>query len=144
MKNTFHRTIANELFDLESLMNATTNFLEDNGVDEQAVYRVNLALEEMVTNVIRHGYDDYEGHSIDVSVEIMDNEVVAVIADDGHAFNPVEQERRPKAASLEEAKVGGLGIHILKTLLSAMTYKREGEKNILEIHALRNLPPPEK
>ncbi len=139
--NTFKRTLTNELHALEKLMNGTTNFLEDNGVDAQAVYRINLALEELVTNIIRHGYDDYESHDINVSVVIREDEVVAVIEDDGHEFNPLEQERGDQPASLDESKVGGLGIHLIKTLLSHMGYKREGEKNTLEIRAKRGLPP---
>ncbi len=59
MSTRLTRKITNELHSLESLMNATTNFLEDHGADAQTVYRVNLALEEMITNIIKYGYDDY-------------------------------------------------------------------------------------
>jgi len=93
MQTSFQRTITNELHDLESLMNASTNFLEDRGVDAQAVYRINLALEEMITNIIKHGYDDYDSHEIKVSVEVRENEIVSLIEDDGHEFNPSNWKR---------------------------------------------------
>src|SRR5476649_207199 len=102
MSTRLTRKITNELFDLESLMNASTNFLEDNGVDGQTVYKVNLALEEMITNIIKYGYDDYESHDIDVSLEILADEVVAVIEDDGHEFDPLTQSKGATAVSLEE------------------------------------------
>jgi anti-sigma regulatory factor (Ser/Thr protein kinase) len=131
------RKITNELHSLESLMNGTTNFLEDHGVDGQTVYRVNLALEEMITNIIKYGYDDYDSHEIDVCLEIFPQEIVAMIEDDGHEFDPLTQEKSVKAATVEEQEPGGLGIHLIKQLVGHMSYKRNGEKNVLEIRAQR-------
>jgi len=137
MSTRLTRKITNELHSLESLMNATTNFLEDHDVDGQTVYRVNLALEEMITNIIKYGYDDYESHDIDVSLEILADEVIAVIEDDGHEFDPLTQEKSADAGTLEEQEPGGLGIHLIKQLVGNMSYKREGTKNVLEIRAQR-------
>lgn len=120
-------------------MNATTNFLEDHDVDGQTVYRVNLALEEMITNIIKYGYDDYENHEIDVSLEILADEVVAVIEDDGHEFDPLSQEKNGEAKELEDQEPGGLGIHLIKQLVGKMSYRREETRNILEIRAQRKL-----
>lgn len=138
MSTRLTRKITNELHSLESLMNATTNFLEDHGVDGQSVYRINLALEEMITNIIKYGYDDYDIHDIDVCLEILSEEIVAVIEDDGHAFDPLAQEKKPAAGQLEEQEVGGLGIHLIKQLVGNMAYRRENNRNILEIRAQRN------
>jgi len=137
MSTRLTRKITNELHSLESLMNATTNFLEDHDVDGQTVYRVNLALEEMITNIIKYGYDDYESHDIDVCLEILPDEVVAVIEDDGHEFDPLTQEKSADAGTLEEQEPGGLGIHLIKQLVGNMSYKRDGAKNVLEIRAQR-------
>jgi anti-sigma regulatory factor (Ser/Thr protein kinase) len=131
------RKITNELHSLESLMNATTNFLEDHDVDGQTVYRVNLALEEMITNIIKYGYDDYESHDIDVCLEILAEEVVAVIEDDGHEFDPLSQEKSGGSKTIEEQEPGGLGIHLIKQLVGKMAYRRDGDRNILEIRAQR-------
>jgi serine/threonine-protein kinase RsbW len=140
MQNTFHRTITNELHELESLMNATTNFLEDSEVDAHAVYRINLSLEEMITNIIKHGYDDYESHEIQVTIEVRENEIAAIMEDDGHEFNPLEWKKKDEAQSLEERKVGGLGIRLIRQLLDHVDYRRENGKNILEVRARRRLP----
>lgn len=120
-------------------MNASTNFLEDNGVDAQAVYRINLALEEMITNIIKHGYDDYNSHEIWVSLEVGKNEITGIIKDDGHEFNPLVQKKKEVAASLEERKVGGLGIQLTRELLDHVGYKRENGENILEIRVRRQV-----
>ena len=139
MSTRLTRRITNELHSLEGLMNATTNFLEDHDVDAQTVYRVNLALEEMITNIIKYGYDDYESHGIDVSLEILPEEIVAVIEDDGHEFNPLTKEKSAEHA-LDSQPLGGLGIHLIKQLVGKMAYRRDQSKNILEIRAPRNRP----
>jgi serine/threonine-protein kinase RsbW len=139
MDTSFHRTITNELHDLQSLMNASTNFLEDHGVSSQAVYRINLALEEMITNIIKHGYDDYDGHDIHVFLEVKDEQVIGLIQDDGHEFNPLLWEKKPQPASLPDRKIGSLGIHLVRDLLDQINYKREGGKNLLEFRTRRNV-----
>jgi len=140
MKTIFERTITNELHSLESLTNASTNFLEDNSVDPQAVYRINLALEELITNVIKHGYDDYDPHEIAVRLEVREEVILATIKDDGHEFNPLEKTVNPRQESLEERPIGGLGLKLIKKMLSEMIYRREGDWNILEVKMLRKLP----
>ena len=142
MNSVFERTITNELHSLESLTNASTNFLEDNSVDTQAVYRINLALEELITNTIKHGYDDYDPHQIEVRLEVRDDEILATIKDDGHEFNPVapQQIANTQKVSLEERPIGGLGLHLIKKMLSEMTYRRDGDWNVLQVKMLRKLP----
>jgi len=138
MDTIFKRTIPNDIYSLQTLMNASTNFLEDQGVDDQSVYRINLALEEMITNTIKHGYNDYEDHEIQVSIEVLNDEIVGIIEDNGHEFDPLTQNDTERKASLEELPIGGLGIHLIKKMLSHMAYKREGDRNILEVRMKRN------
>ncbi len=140
MNPTLTRTITNELHSLESLMNASTNFLEDHGVDPMAVYRINLALEELITNTIKHGYDDYESHDIEVTLEVRETEIVGTIKDDGHEFNPLTGSTDVRQVALEERPIGGLGLHLLKKMLSQMTYQREENRNILEVKMRRAIP----
>ncbi len=138
--STFQRTITNELHELASLMHAITNFLEDQGVEAKAVYQINLALEEMITNTIKFGFNDYDEHEIYVTIEVGETTIVGRIEDEGRAFNPLEQEEVASDTPLGECKVGGLGIHLIKKMLHSMEYRRENRRNILEIKALRNQP----
>jgi len=135
--NTLHRTITNELHELQGLMLASTNFLEDRGVGETTVYRVNLALEELITNIIKHGYKDYDQHEIHVTLEVAEQEIKTVIEDDGKPFDPLAWTKKETPAALETRPVGGLGISLIKDLLDNLSYRREGSKNIVEIKARR-------
>jgi anti-sigma regulatory factor (Ser/Thr protein kinase) len=142
MNASFHQTIANDFADLKELMDGATGFLEGQGVDAQAVYRINLALEEMVTNIIKYGYDAPGRRKIEVTLDVGAKEVAAVIIDDGHGFNPVLHEPKPPAGKLEDREIGGLGIHLIKRLLDRMDYRREEGRNILEITTRRKPAPP--
>jgi serine/threonine-protein kinase RsbW len=139
MNAPFHQIIANDFAALGELMENATRFLEGGGVDAQAVYRINLALEEMVTNIIKYGYDEPGRHKIEVTLDVGAKEVALVIVDDGHGFNPVLQERKEPAGDLE---IGGWGIPLIKKLLHSMDYRREGGRNILEIKTLRQSAAP--
>jgi anti-sigma regulatory factor (Ser/Thr protein kinase) len=140
MSHRFERTITNELHNLETLMHATTSFLEDNGVDAQAVYQTNLTLEEMVTNIIKYGYDDYDTHNIVFSMEVTPGEIVAVLEDDGHEFDPVAHAASAATRPVDAEKAGGMGINLILKTVKHMAYWRENGKNILEIRIQRGVP----
>ena len=56
-----------------------------------------------------------------------------VISDDGIPFNPFRCESPDTEAALEERKVGGLGIHLVRNLMNKVTYQRRVDRNILSL-----------
>ena len=92
-----------------------------------------LALDELLTNIISYGYADSSRHSILVDLSIDDDVLKLVITDDGVAFNPFAQEEPQCADSLEKQGVGGVGIHLVKKLMDQCSYSREGQRNIVTI-----------
>jgi anti-sigma regulatory factor (Ser/Thr protein kinase) len=142
MNAPFHQIIVNDFANLCGLMEAATEFLESQGVDAHAVYRINLALEEMVTNIIKYGYDEQGRHKIEVTLDVGTNEVAMVIIDDGHDFNPILHEGKQPADNSAEREIGGWGIPLMKKLLDRMDHRREGGRNILEIKIRRKMAAP--
>jgi serine/threonine-protein kinase RsbW len=55
------------------------------------------------------------------------------IEDDGVAFDPLARAAPDVTADLDEREIGGLGIHLVRTLMDGMTYERRGERNVLVI-----------
>jgi len=137
MAATFHQIIESDFAELKRLMDAATEFLEGRGVDAQAVFRINLSLEEIVTNIIKYGHGDETAHPIDIEVNVNPENVEVVISDEGHEFNPVLHRREQPSEVLTERTTGGLGIFLIKKLLSTMIYRREGRRNIIEVKADR-------
>ena len=113
-------------------------FLESSGVGERATYRAELVLDELVTNVIRHGYGaDAPKSAIDIGISIEPAEVVFTIEDDGPAFNPLAAKEPARPTSLAEAPLGGLGISLVRMAAAKIDYERRDERNRVRVRIPR-------
>jgi anti-sigma regulatory factor (Ser/Thr protein kinase) len=104
-------------------------WLQDNGVGEAAELLANLAVEELVTNCIKYGYADQGEHFIEIRMAVDGGELVIEIIDDGLPFDPLQQPSPDITLPPESRNIGGLGIHLLRTLSDAMTYERRDGRN---------------
>jgi serine/threonine-protein kinase RsbW len=122
-----------DLREIERLNRVVRQFGDLHEVPSRALYAVNLALDEVVTNVVRHGFEEPAGHEIVARVTVGSAELTTVVTDDGRAFNPLEVKPPDLTASLTERALGGLGIHLVRNLMDALEYQRENEKNVLTL-----------
>ncbi len=124
-------TIKNESSELEGLNAAVRQFLEVHGVPDRAAYTVNLAIDELVVNVMRYAYVDNNTHFIDIALAIEADQIILRIVDDGRPFDP----RRGPALDLhaEEREVGRLGLLLVLDMVHRLNYRRASEKNWVEV-----------
>jgi serine/threonine-protein kinase RsbW len=99
-------------------------WLEGFNPSHKVMYLVPLAIEEIVTNCIQYGYDDADEHMIDIALSVADQKLTMTFVDDGHAFDPLAQARPDMSRPPEERQIGGLGIHLLRTMTDEMLYQR--------------------
>lgn len=103
------------------------------GVDPERVFNVELALEEVLVNIINHAYVGKEG-DVRLICAVDDGRwFVMEIADCGKAFDVTAVPSPDLTTGLEGRRIGGLGVHFMRSLVDEMDYRREGEKNILEL-----------
>ena len=123
---------------IDEMMLPIISSLEEIDVDHKKVYQINLALEEILVNIARYAYAPDKG-LIDISYEISDNpkQLKVIIKDKGKAFNPLEKEEPDLEASIQDRKIGGLGIYIVKNIVDDIKYQRINNENILEF--IKNL-----
>ena len=109
--------------------------LEELNADHKTAYKVRLALDELLTNVVSYAYEGKEGGEIEISYKIADDprSITLSIADEGKAFNPLETKDPDLALDVAERKIGGLGIFLVKNVMDEIDYRREDERNILTI-----------
>jgi anti-sigma regulatory factor (Ser/Thr protein kinase) len=124
-------TLRNDLGELERLHAWITDFGISCSLSPRSLHAVNLALEEIVTNVISYAYDDGARHFIDVRLEMHGEEVIAEVEDDGKPFNPLEAPPPDLTTPIEDRAAGGLGIFIARSSVSTLAYVRRGGKNVL-------------
>jgi anti-anti-sigma factor len=123
--------IKNELSELAGLNATLGQFLDAHGVPHRAAYAVNLAIDELVVNVMRYAYVDDDTHVIDIELTIEALQVILRITDDGRPFDP----RRGPALDLhaEDREAGGLGLILVLDMVDGLTYRRMDEKNWVEV-----------
>ena len=96
-------------------------------------YVLDLALEEMVSNIIKYGFDDSKHHDIQIEIEVLPDGAEVELRDDGHEFNPLCETGSNMDTCLDERVIGGVGIHLTKSMSRQMKYRRENNYNVLNI-----------
>ena len=101
--------------------------------DPALVFHVNLAVEELATNIINYAFS--EGlHEFQVSFESEPECLTIHLWDDGRPFDPLTEAPEPDLdAPLEDRRIGGLGVYFAETLMDEMRYKREEDRNHLTL-----------
>ena len=125
--------LSNKLSELERFNQILTEFGMRQGLAPEVVHDLNLAVEEILANIISYAYTDGREHEIRVRLSAQPEEVKAELEDDGEPFNPLEAPEPDTAKPLEERTIGGLGIHLVRKLTDGLEYKRQGDRNLLTI-----------
>ena len=123
--------LAADVAEIERLNRLIRQFGELHELPGRTLYAVNLALDEMVTNVILYGYEKAEGEQISVRLEVAPPELRCEIVDGGREFNPMQMPSPDLDTPLKDRELGGLGIHLMRALMDQVTYRREEPKNVL-------------
>ncbi len=106
----------------------------DEGLDADRIFALELCLEEAVANIIVHDGSEIDAKKqISVTISKDAHALVACLEDDGSLFDPTNIGVPPAPASLEEARVGGLGVHLIRKLATEMRYERIENRNRLTL-----------
>lgn len=108
-------------------------WLAEQQVSFEAMYLVSLAIEELVTNCIKYGYQDANGHTIDFLLSVDAGVLSLEVVDDGNPFNPLDAPRPDLSLPPEKRPIGGLGLHLLRELADEMRYERRDGTNRLRL-----------
>ena len=125
--------ITADVTEIERLNRLVRQFGELHEVPMRALYSVNLALDELVTNILHYGFDNPDGERVSVHITVSAGELVASVTDYGREFNPLDAPAPDLSASLSEREIGGLGIHLVRSLMDHANYERADGKNVLTV-----------
>jgi sigma-B regulation protein RsbU (phosphoserine phosphatase) len=123
--------LTNNLSELGRVHHNLTEFGRRHDLPTKLVHDVNLALEEVLTNIISHGYTDPLEHEISVRVSLLRGELRIDVEDDGRPFDPRGAPQADTTKPLEQRAIGGLGIHLVRKLTDSLEYRRLQERNLL-------------
>lgn len=126
--------LTNDLSELGRLAEAVDEFCERNGLPMGVAFKLNLCFDELITNTVSYGYAEPGPHTIRVRLEADDAEVRAEVEDDAAAFDPFSEAPEPDlTADVDERRVGGLGVFLVKQSMDEATYRREGGRNLVRL-----------
>ncbi len=134
-------SILNKIRDLARMPELVDRFAAEHRLSPNVVFGMNVALDEMLSNIIKYGYADDAIHEIRVRLWVDAPMIVLEIEDDGRPFDPCAAPTVDVDAPAEERKVGGLGIHIVRKLMSQMDYARVAGRNRLVMKMLLEQAP---
>jgi serine/threonine-protein kinase RsbW len=117
--------------EIERLGAAAERFGAEHGLSDDDIMAINLVLDEVITNIIDYGYEDDADHEIKVTMAVEDGVLTIEVEDDARHFDPLQAPAPDLDLPLEERPVGGLGIHIMRTLMEAVEYQRRDGRNVL-------------
>ena len=128
-----HLTLPNDIDTIPQLNEFIDVFCEEQGIDMDVCMSLNLAIEEAVVNVMNYAYPSGTTGYVDIEAEADESAVTFTISDNGTPFNPTEKADVDITLSAEERPVGGLGIHLVRTIMDMVSYEYADHKNILTL-----------
>lgn len=126
-------TLSNRRTDVEATLRQVETFCSQQAVPLSVIQSVLLALEELLVNIVMHGYHDEQSHTIAVMLERHDSHLSVEITDDGMAFDPRTVPAPNLSMSLDERPIGGLGVWLTLKMMDEIDYRREGPMNKLRL-----------
>ena len=123
--------IKNEVAELEHLVILIDEVTEELQLDPEIGMSLNLALEEVVSNVILYAYPEGTNGTVQIVANSDGQVLVFTITAQGKAFDPTQVKEADITLSAEERAIGGLGIFIVNQIMDNVSYRRENGQNIL-------------
>ena len=127
--------LVNDRKEIPRLADIAHRFGQAHHLSEDDTLNIQLVLDEIVINVILHGYEeagDIQRHEIHVRLTLDDERLMTIeVEDDARAYDPREAPAPDFDVPVEQRRIGGLGVHIVKSIMDTIDYRREDRRNVL-------------
>ena len=117
------------LSELGRLARETASFCREHRLADEVAFELNLALEELFVNAVRHGGCEGLENAAEIDLRMTPGSVQIDFADRGRPFDPRSAPAPDLFAPLSDRHLGGLGIHLVRRLMLDLEYRRDGEWN---------------
>ncbi|NYB51366.1 MAG: ATP-binding protein [Methanobacteriaceae archaeon] len=137
MDGKFRLEVEADLKNLSVIADFISRHAREMGLNDKGIFQLQLAADEVASNIILHGYPKQTGGPIHLTIYEKTDKIILIIEDRGQPFNPLDADKPDLKASLEDRSPGGLGIHFLKTLADDVHYEYRDGVNRLTV--LKNI-----
>jgi len=130
MDQQFGMIIGSDIAEIPEVSAWLEEVMLGSGFTEEAILDTQLAVEEAITNVIVHGYKEPGGEVV-ITCHVNSDRVEVEIADTAPRFDPLSMPVPDLDGSIEERRIGGLGVFLIRQVMDGVSYRYENGKNIL-------------
>lgn len=123
--------LKNDISETGKIESYVNEFIEANGLEGAPLFKIVLALDEVITNVIEYGFADEGEHVFILRMTLEDCRMRFIVEDDAPPFNPLQEAAPNLGMPLEKREIGGLGIHIVRQVMDELSYERKEDRNVL-------------
>jgi serine/threonine-protein kinase RsbW len=117
---------------VSSLLDRLEAYAEDNDLPPGAAYQLALVSEECAANVAMHGATGPGAATyVEITVAWADGQLHLTIEDDGRPFDPLAILPADTGLDVDAREIGGLGIHLIRTMVRSLAYERLDSRNRL-------------
>lgn len=134
MQNRFNITLQAQLSELRSLADMVEAFGANHELKTRTTFAINLALDELITNVLVHGkFDGDIEPLIQIELSHKDGTTQLVVESNDVQFDPTQDTNPDTESDLISRGIGGLGLHLVKSQASRVAYEYRDHKNRLTL-----------
>jgi sigma-B regulation protein RsbU (phosphoserine phosphatase) len=126
-----HLEARNRFEEIDAVNRAFDEFAELHGLPTRVRRSLKLVFDDLLNNVISYAYEDDLEHIIDVHIELSSDRLAVRMTDDGRPFNPFGRTSPDTATPVDEREIGGLGIHLVESLMDEVSYTRRTDRNVV-------------
>jgi serine/threonine-protein kinase RsbW len=128
-------TIPGRFSEIKGLCEFVAAGAAEAGLDEDAIFQIELCCDEAATNIIEHAYGAEDVGAIVCSYELADGAITVTLHDNGRPFDP-EAIKSPAAFDTsaqapgevsDRLQVGGLGLHFIRNLMDEVHFTFDQE-----------------
>lgn len=132
-------TIGSDIAEIPKVSTWLEEAMQQNGFSDEETLDTQLAVEEAVTNVIVHGYKT-TGGIVAISLRFVSGDMHITITDSALPFNPLSLPDPDVEADVNERRIGGLGVYLIRQVMDDIAYQFVDGKNILSLTKKRTPP----
>ena len=126
-------TLSNDVREIPQLNAFVDEVCEFHDLDPMVTMQMNLALEEAVVNVMTYGYPEGTKGYVEISAQSDNNILKFVISDSGIPVDPTIQEEVDTTLPVDQRRIGGLGIFLVRKMMDSVKYEYRDEHNVLTL-----------
>ncbi len=131
MRPGFRMTIGADPGEVARVNAAFAEFADAHALPASVRRSMNVVLDELLINAIVYGFPEGARGEVTVEAELLADRVRVTLTDDGRPFDPFAVAAPDTGLPLDERRIGGLGIHLVRRMMDEVSYHRRDDRNVV-------------